>query len=224
MAVFREKYALLTQGHNTIQLDGHQQVAVMEVAQSAIPNGSWTIAEEYDRAVSSITFDGLNDTRHTRGLYHDRATGSIVVVDRISTSASRSLDALWHAYPTSNVSFAEPGQSAVVRAHNGATLAIVRGKDELNFRSTVVKGQVSPTIQGWYSNVYNTKAPSPCAIFSANIPAGATTMVWILRPSPSGAPFVPEAPTIDRFNSSGAFITAGFSSSRREQVFVKLDV
>ena len=56
-----------------------------------------------------------------------------------------------------------------------------------DWKVDLVKGQETPTIQGWYSKVYNTFEPNPTTIYSRQLKAD-DTFVWILWPSEGKAP------------------------------------
>ena len=52
----------------------------------------------------------------------------------------------------------------------------------------IVKGQTEPSIQGWYSDKYNHKQPSPTVIYSTKID-GPATFAWVLIPARGEAPY-----------------------------------
>jgi len=217
------RYGILTQAHNTIMLDGQQQVGVQGIARAPIPAGSWTSEAGYDTAFSSTEFEDLGDaTIHTRGVYHDRETGLIAVVDRVTTPLPRQLEAFWHAHPDSNVTMAADGSSAFVRAGNGATLVVARDDSGLEFNSTCLRGQVTPSIQGWYSRIYSEKAPSPVAVFETRVPAGVTTLAWVLRPAQAHQSVQMTRPMIASANATGAWIVVEFAAGHGTRVFVPL--
>ena len=51
----------------------------------------------------------------------------------------------------------------------------------------IVKGQTEPHIQGWWSERYNHKEPSPTAVYSAKIDTTAT-FAWVLLPGRGAVP------------------------------------
>ena len=53
--------------------------------------------------------------------------------------------------------------------------------------ASLVRGQIDPQIQGWYSRCYGLKTPATCAIFRAAI-AGDATFAWLLTPARNTPP------------------------------------
>eukprot|EP00038_Savillea_parva_P002878 m.118600 g.118600 ORF g.118600 m.118600 type:complete len:134 (-) comp10987_c0_seq1:165-566(-) len=52
----------------------------------------------------------------------------------------------------------------------------------------IVRGQTTPTLQGWYSPNYGTYASSPTLVYGASVAEGNSTFAWLLVPTHNGAP------------------------------------
>lgn len=48
---------------------------------------------------------------------------------------------------------------------------------------SLLKGQDSPYVQGWFSDIYNTRVPAYCAEFSATQSKNTETFAWVMFPS-----------------------------------------
>lgn len=180
------KYALNSQSHNVILIDGKGQGPGPKVTDEPLSDNSYRITEEFDYA--SASFDNFTDldgeARHIRSLFYARGKFWIVA-DHIETDRPREIQALWHWHPESIV---EEKDHAVAATNNDrGNLAIIPvGQDwEVDF----VKGQDYPDVQGWYSREYNIFEASTAAIYTARIPSSAT-FVWVLIPSEGALPDV----------------------------------
>jgi hypothetical protein len=172
-------YALGSQGHNVLLIDGKGQAPGPKVTDKPVPESDYRITPDHDLAQGSFSlFNGLDGScSHTRTLYYKRGQ-FWVVIDRITTDRPRTIEALWHWHP-----------SCIVEVRDGLALTNnPRGNLQLipadGQRWTVeqVRGQEQPEIQGWYSEEYNKFEPNTTTVFETRID-GNSTFVWILYPS-----------------------------------------
>jgi hypothetical protein len=176
-------YALGSQGHNVILIDHKGQAPGPTRATEPVARPDCQISTRHDIARGS--FDRFNDlegtARHTRTLYYER-NKFWIVVDQIETDRPRTIEALWHWHPGCRVS--TEGQKVFTMNDRGNLQIIPAGRQ--SWKVTLVKGQETPEIQGWYSREYNIYEPAPTAVYSTNIERS-STFVWLLYPS-SGRP------------------------------------
>lgn len=181
------KYATGSFGHNVVLVDGKGQAAGVARAEAPLASDLYTITPEYD--YGSGTFDQFSGVggkfSHTRSMVFVRGK-FWVVVDQLQTDRPRQIETLWHWHPSCNV---ETETSGIVRTNNdrGNLEIIPVGNPDWNV--SMVKGQETPTIQGWYSKMYNTYEPNPTTIYSSELKSG-DSFVWILWPSEGKAPNV----------------------------------
>ena len=173
------RYALGSHGHNLLLIDKKGQAPGPKLATEPVPAGDVKITNDHDYATGSFeTFNGVEGAvKHTRTLYYLREK-FWVVVDQVATDRPREIDALWHWHPSIEVDV--DGQRVFTRNDRGNLQIIPAGKQ--NWRVSLVKGQETPDIQGWYSEQYNKVEPNYATIFSAKIDK-TSTFVWVLYPS-----------------------------------------
>lgn len=181
------KYARGSQGHNVLLIDGKGQAPGPRVIDQPLSEKHYKITPEFDFAWES--FDKFNklDGRniHTRSMFYVRGNFWIVV-DNIETDKPRHIEALWHWHPDCNV---QKGKNEIVRTNNdkGNLKIIPIGKTKWDVK--LVKGQETPEIQGWYSEIYNKYEPNVASIYSTEIKAD-ETFIWLLVPFESEAPVI----------------------------------
>ncbi len=176
-------YALGSQGHNVILIDHKGQAPGPLRATEPVTESACQISPRHDIARGS--FDRFNDlegtARHTRTLYYER-NKFWIVVDQIETDRPRTIEALWHWHPGCRV--LTEGQKVFTMNDKGNLQIIPAGQQ--SWKITLVKGQETPEIQGWYSREYNIYEPAPATVYSTNIERS-STFVWLLYPT-SGRP------------------------------------
>lgn len=172
-------YALGSQSHNVILIDGNGQEAGPLLAKEPIAKEQWEITDEYDYAKGSFSsFKKLaGEVNHTRHLYYSRGNFWIVI-DDIETDRSRNIDVLWHWHPTCEV--AVDGNIVYTRNERGNLQVIPLGRRD--WQISFVKGQEEPEIQGWYSREYNLYEPNIVSIYTTSIQSN-SRFVWLLFPS-----------------------------------------
>ncbi|MCC5931660.1 MAG: heparinase II/III family protein [Cyclobacteriaceae bacterium] len=173
------KYALGSESHNVLMIDGKGQAPGPTHAKKPTDPGDFQINPDFDYATASFdAFKDLEgDATHTRTFHYQRG-GFWIVVDHITTDRPRTITALWHFHPENVVH--SDGKKVFTQNHKGNLW--VTPLDESDWKVEIVKGQEEPVIQGWYSEVYNKYEPNETAIYSVDI-EGDATFVWLLYPS-----------------------------------------
>lgn len=182
-AKFR-KYALGSQSHNVILIDGKGQGPGPLLAKKAIPAGDLRIREngDYARGAFSDFADIEGSCKHTRTVTYERGKYWIVL-DQIHTDRPRKVDVLWHWHPDCKVE--RDGQRVFTTNKKGNLQVIPAGPQ--NWTVTQVRGQESPEIQGWYSEAYNAFEASTASVWSTQIETD-SRFVWLLYPSKKKCP------------------------------------
>ena len=179
------KYATGSQSHNVILVDGKGQADGQKVASEPLSENLVAITKDFD--YGSGTFDkyvGLEGTfSQTRSVVYVRGK-FWVVADQLKTDRPRNIEALWHWHPSNQVNIQKSG-IATTKNDRGNLMIIPVGTND--WKVDLIKGQETPTIQGWYSKVYNTFEPNPTTIYSRQLKAD-DTFIWILWPSKGKAP------------------------------------
>jgi hypothetical protein len=180
------RYALSSQSHNLILIDGKGQDPGPRLAEQPLTETEYKIADDFDYASSSfesfIDLDGK--AVHNRSLFYVRGR-FWVVVDHISTDRPRKIEALWHWHPNCIV---QQENNGIVATNNPRGNLKIIPVGNHNWNIDLVKGQDDP-VQGWYSKEYNLFEPNVAAIYSDHIDAD-KTYVWVLLPSEGSAPEV----------------------------------
>lgn len=175
---FRD-YATGSQSHNVILIDGKGQAPGPKVIDQPLSENHFIIESEFDYAWNS--FNKFNDIEgvgeHTRALFYVRSHFWIVV-DNIETDRPRKIETLWHWHPSCNIQ--EQKRSIVSTKNERGNLQVLPvGKTK--WEVSLVKGQESPEIQGWYSEEYNKYEANMASIYSTQIKSDAT-FIWLLVP------------------------------------------
>lgn len=173
------KYATGSFSHNVLVIDDKGQGPGPALANEPILRKNYLITAESDMGRASFShFPGIDGyCKHTRTIFYAR--GDLwVVIDQIATDKPRQIKALWHWHPECNVIADDQNVST---ANDMGNLQIIPAGD-LNWDVTIVKGQESPQIQGWYSKEYNILEPNPTAIYHTAVKKN-HTFAWILYPS-----------------------------------------
>lgn len=179
------KYATGSASHNLILVDGKGQADGPRVTEDPLAENLYAITPEYD--YGSGIFEKFAGTEgqfsHTRSVVYVRGK-FWVVADQLKTDRPRNIEALWHWHPANQVQVQKSG--IVATANERGNLAIIPVNTS-DWKVSEVKGQETPTIQGWYSKEYNTYEPNPTSIFPRQLKSD-DTFVWILWPSEGKTP------------------------------------
>jgi hypothetical protein len=179
------KYAVGSSSHNLILVDGKGQADGQRVTEDPLAENLYAITQEYD--YGSGIFEKFAGTEgqfsHTRSVVYVRGK-FWVVADQLKTDRPRNIETLWHWHPANQVQIEKSG--IVATANERGNLAIIPVNTSY-WKVSKVKGQETPTIQGWYSKEYNTYEPNPTSIFYRQLKSD-DTFVWILWPSEGKTP------------------------------------
>lgn len=179
------KYAVGSASHNLILVDGKGQADGPRVAEAPLANNLYAITPEYD--YGSGIFEKFSEIEgrfsHTRSVIYVRGK-FWVVADQLKTDRPRNIETLWHWHPANQVQIEKSG--IVATANKRGNLAIIP-VNTFDWKVSEVKGQETPSIQGWYSKEYNTYEPNPTSIFSRQLKSD-DTFIWILWPSEGKIP------------------------------------
>jgi hypothetical protein len=111
-----------------------------------------------------------------------------IVADRFETDHPRNIEVLWHWHPENKVRIEKTG---LVKTMNERGNLQIIPLGNIDWKLATIKGQDTPTIQGWYSPEYNIYEPCPVSIYSTRFPKGGTyTFAWVLWPSEKELPVV----------------------------------
>ncbi|MBC2595179.1 alginate lyase family protein [Ruficoccus amylovorans] len=177
---FREPYAVHSRGHNVILIDGKGQTHGPSKAEAPLPKDQYAITETFDYARYAYDkFEELTgQAEHERAIFYVRGKFWIVV-DRITSSQPRQIEALWHYHPDCTVVL---DGEAVASVDPGVGNLRIEPVGQLAWHPEITKGQEEPTLQGWFSRIYGQYEPSPAAVYKADIGQGATDFAWLLLP------------------------------------------
>ena len=186
-------YFASSAGHNVLLIDGKGQGYYQSIAKTPIRDEA-VVQPTFDFARGR--FDGpyrklQGKAAHTRAVVYLRG-GYWVVIDHVETDQPRTITALWHLHPDCTTQV--EGNTIVTTDQGQGNLRIVPVTN-LDWTTTIVRGQTEPTIQGWYSRTYNLKSPSSCAVYDAQVKASAS-FAWVLAPGRGSTPPV-EATWLD---------------------------
>ncbi|WP_339717782.1 alginate lyase family protein [Cyclobacterium amurskyense] len=205
-------YALSSKGHNLVLIDGKVQKPGPKLAETAVESQAVKITGDYDFASSSFGeyFDLEGQANHNRSFFYVRGE-FWVVVDRISTDQPRSISTLWHWHPDAEVK--RIGQSLVGGYDEGSLEVMPVGNAKFDIQ--MIKGQVEPEIQGWYSSEYNLYEPNVASIYTSEI-ADSSTFVWLLIPTPGNGDRVMTRAKIVGENEKGITIEVNRKGAKWE--------
>eukprot|EP00051_Salpingoeca_urceolata_P028965 m.488563 g.488563 ORF g.488563 m.488563 type:complete len:838 (-) comp25909_c0_seq1:98-2611(-) len=173
-----DEYSRTTHAHNTLTLDGKDQLNSPALTKSPVPTTSYHISLPWDYVRESMAlWEGLDGFgNHTRAVFYKRS-GYFVVLDRVETDKRRSVQMTWHAHPNASVSVQTGTCGALLGGVDPATgkptaagLVVVPASGAINIEPWtchVVKGQnktSSQAWQGWFSGTYDGADPAPTVI------------------------------------------------------------
>ena len=174
------KYATGSFSHNTILVDGKGQAAGPTTVKEPLNDNLYATGKEFD--YGSGTFDKFSGLEglfsQTRSMVYVKGKFWIVV-DRLKTDRPRIIETLWHWHPECKV---EVGKAGKVFTTNDRGNLLILPVETPDWKVSMVKGQETPSIQGWYSREYNTFEPNPTTVYSRQLKSD-DTFIWILWPS-----------------------------------------
>lgn len=181
------KYATGSFGHNVVLADGKGQGDGPRLSASPLSDNLYSIGKEYD--YGSGTFDkfaGIEGAfSHTRSMVYVRGK-FWVVADQLKTDRPREIETLWHWHPDCKV---QPGKDGSVITQNEIGNLEIIPVGTPAWKISIVRGQETPNIQGWYSKEYNIFEPNTTTIFSQQLKTN-ESFVWVLWPSKGNTPAI----------------------------------
>ncbi|MCX5659572.1 MAG: alginate lyase family protein [Planctomycetota bacterium] len=182
---FRYWYALRSQAHNVLLIDGAGQNEGPLEAKKPLDETDYAITPAWDFARGThAAFRKIpGKAAHTRALLYLRGQGWLVV-DRVETDRPRDVSALWHFHPQCMVSVEKDGSIATGDADKGNLRITPAGP--VKWTTQIVAGQEKP-LQGWYSERYNDVQKSPTAVCLGRIEKTAT-FAWFISCAKGPAP------------------------------------
>jgi hypothetical protein len=210
-ATLQQQYARYARAHNTITIDGCDQLPFPAVATEPVPAASVQMGLVNDTAYGTMAdYDGLlGNASHTRAVYFSRQyskPGSddgdwIIVIDAIETDRPRSIQLTWHAHPNASQASLE-GLNAVVGGANARTgeplpaqICVIPaptfGANPTWSKAEIVRGvyqnaSTGALWQGWFSPAYDSPFTAPALVYDGNIETS-TVFAWFLVPTASPA-------------------------------------
>lgn len=169
--------------HNTILVDGKGQKAGPVRTDSALTaEEDYFSTAEFDFARGHFV-DGYEDTEGE--VMHSRAVLYLkdnywLVLDQLVSDRPRNIQALWHFAPSCEVQVTDEAVQSVNVDEANLTILPV-GEVAASLDLSIIKGQETPVIQGWYSGDYGSKVPNSTAVYSQTI-QDSTSLAWILLP------------------------------------------
>lgn len=173
--------------HNVIIIDGGGQNAGQYIASKPMRAEEDYVNKDEFYYVRGAFTKGFHDVKgkaiHTRAVLYKRGDYWIVV-DHIKTDHPRKVKALWHYAPTCDVKI--DGIETVSTDAGKGNLRIIPSNN-LSWQVNLVKGQVKPIKQGWFSPEMGTKLPNYVAVYTAKVKKS-TSFVWLLVPAKGKVP------------------------------------
>ena len=213
------QYGPFAFAHNTLTIDGADQLPTPAVATEPIPQSSYSFSKDGDWVFGSMSqWDASlhGAATHTRAVYYQRAPEGgegdfLVVVDALATDRPRALEATWHAHPNATGVAVGPGLVAVVggaATHTGLPVdaqacIIPAGGAAASMwgGARVVAGVMkndTAHYQGWYSQAYDDAWPAPTLIYSAENVKDGAIFVWLIVPQSGRGQCTDEAEVVSR--------------------------
>jgi hypothetical protein len=165
--------------HNVILVDGQgQKEGLLKATQPLEEGKDYIHHPDFDFATGMFSsgFENLSGKiEHRRSVVYLK-NHQWLVVDFLRPDSTRDISALWHFSPRCEVVIDD--HEAVTMNANMANLRIIPLGD-INWNATIVEGQETPVIQGWYSADYNVKVPNPTMIYQTTI-SHPVTFAWLM--------------------------------------------
>jgi len=210
-ATLHVQYSHNTTAHNTLTLDGCDQLPLPPLAANAVPASSVVFTPSADTAYGNMTmYDGLQGAAtHARGVYFHRPTAPVsvgdgdwaVVVDVITSDRPRTVQAYWHTHPNATVAAIAPGtlvatvggvygpsgqptaaQACLIPAPAGTAPDVAGWNTTEIVRGRYANATTGETWQGWYSQSYDDAWPASTLIYASSVGPRAV-FAWLLVPT-----------------------------------------
>jgi hypothetical protein len=204
-------YARHTHAHNTITLDGADQLPLPAVVDAPIAEGTYNLSLDSGdwvwAAMGEWDAPLVGNAVHTRGMFYQRVAGGgkggvdgdfLVVVDAITTDRPRAVECTWHAHPNATGVSAGSAPGWVGRVggattHTGqptpAQACIIPANGAGWDSAVVVKGVADKApngttyYQGWYSQEYEDAWEAPTLVYKAAGVGNGAVFGWLIVPT-----------------------------------------
>lgn len=191
-----KSYFNLSVGHNVISINDKGQNQYETINIQPVDSSSFSIQPDIDFAISNYN-GGFDDKsinarsyspdksaipvsgKHTRAVIYLK-NKYWIVVDNIITTPPAKLTAHWHFNPDCNV--IKVGNT-VKSTDAGKSNLLIYPVGNQTWDINLVRGQLSPYVQGWFSKVYNTKEAAYCAEYQTAHSKNSETFAWLIFPS-----------------------------------------
>ena len=235
------QYERTTTAHNTLTFDSKQQQYQPALAKAPVENSSWSFSATSDFVRGHMSlYEGLQGTvTHQRGTLLQKVSTAglpqyIVVVDKVTTDRSRTVQASWHAHPKSTVKFYDGGVATITGVWTASALpaptmlSVIPSSEFTWANATVVRGQKGNASlgipwQGWYSSNYNGNSTAPTLVYDGVVPKAGAVFGWLLVPQKNDSTSMPLASLHLNASDAGGNITASVSIGDRQEI-VSLDL
>jgi hypothetical protein len=175
-----------------------------------------------------------------------------VVVDRLQGAAGATATVLWHVHPNATVTLdpasggtlrqamirtaAGPGLDLMLATSSdsntngtnqtGPALAPTTTRGASSWVPSLVKGQVEPTKQGWYSRTYGEKQAADCLKLTGVVPPGNEhTIAWVIAPVRAGTePQHGGSAVLKSVSAASATVMVSLPGRQPQEVVVRLVV
>jgi len=191
-----KSYFNLSVGHNVISINEKGQNQYETINKQPVDSSFFSIQPDIDFAIGnyeggfddkSINAPSYSPNRSSLGVNgkHTRAVIYLknkywIVVDNIKTVTPAKLTANWHFNPDCNV--IKVGNTVKSTDAQKSNLLIYPVGNQ-TWDVNLVKGQLSPYVQGWYSKVYNSREAAYCAEYQTAQTKNSETFAWLMFPS-----------------------------------------
>lgn len=205
-------YAKSSAAHNLVLIDVKNQNPGPTEVKAALDKTHYTIQPDYDYAFGKFDdFENLSgNAQHTRAVFYLR-NGFWLVADKIKTDRPRNVKFLWHWHPEVTI---KKEEKSIIGTHKKGKLSLISLSDQ-NFEISEIKGQLEPSVQGWYSPEYNLYSPNSMTQFSTHIDTD-QYFLWLMVPeSDNSAPLA-----IDKVDYHGDHLTLEFTRNGKNKKLV----
>lgn len=169
-------YALSSQAHNTISMDGKGQEDGPRTVSEPLDETNYKITAEYDFATGS--FDDFTDlegtAKHQRSLFYLRGV-CWIIIDRVITNKPREITNFWHWHPECELE----ERNGILKARRGKASLSISPLGQTKFDVAQLKGR-EPKLQGWYSSSYNVFEANAVTSYKTSIDTN-KTLVWLIQ-------------------------------------------
>ena len=211
-AVLHTHYARNASAHNTLTIDGCDQLPQPALASAPLPPGAVAFTPAADSAFAAMAlYDPAclaGPAQHSRAVHFARSAGAgggapedgdfVLVVDVVASDRARTVQARWHTHP--NASVVEVNATSGVARVGGARWSgeplpaqacVVPATGGAGWSGVAqVRGAAPPAAAygGWFSASYDDASPATALVYEGSVRgggagAGAGVWAWLIVPS-----------------------------------------